>query len=108
MDGSDPEFNTVLVRSPNVFGIFRMQIPRFLTEIYDFEQFSWAPPVQDFSKNTLLLERYLCTSTRVDAEEVRPHAPAPEQSYLLGHRGVQGLPALVRRKSSQENREAYN
>ena len=52
LDGSDPEFNTVLVRSPNVFGIFSVQIPRFLAEIYDFEQFSWAP-VHDFSKNTL-------------------------------------------------------
>ena len=59
MDGSDPEFNTVLVRYPSVFGIFKVQIPRFLAEIYDFEQFSWAP-VHDFSKNTLLLERYLC------------------------------------------------
>ena len=59
MDGSDPKFNTVLMRSPNVFGIFSVQISRFLAEIYDFEQFSWAP-VQDFSKNTLLLERYLC------------------------------------------------
>ena len=58
-DGSDPKFNTVLMRSPNVFGIFSVQISRFLAEIYDFEQFSWAP-VQDFSKNTLLLERYLC------------------------------------------------
>ena len=46
------------MRSPNVFGIFTAQISRFLAEIYDFEQFSWAP-VQDFSKNTLLLERYL-------------------------------------------------
>ena len=59
MDGSDPEFNMVLMRSPNVFGIFSVQIPWFLVEIYDFEQFSWAP-VQDFSKSTLLLERYLC------------------------------------------------
>ena len=47
------------MRSLNVFGIFSMQILRFLVEIYDFEQFSWAP-VQDFSKNTLLLYRYLC------------------------------------------------
>ena len=54
----DPKFNTVLMRSPNVFGIFSLQILRFLAEIYDFEQFSWAP-VQDFSKNTSLLERYL-------------------------------------------------
>ena len=46
------------MRSPNVFGIFTAQIPRFLEEIYDFEQFSWAP-VQDFSTNTLPLERYL-------------------------------------------------
>ena len=59
MDGSDPNFNTVLVRSPSVFGIFSVRISRFLAEIYDFEQFSWAP-VQYFSKNTLLLERYLC------------------------------------------------
>ena len=57
--GSDPKSNSVLARSPNVFGIFSAQISRFLAEIYDFEQFSWAP-VQDFSKNTLLLERYLC------------------------------------------------
>ena len=57
--GSDPKFNTVLMRSPNVFGIFTLQISRFFAEIYDFEQFSWAP-VQDFSKSTLLLERYLC------------------------------------------------
>ena len=47
------------MRSPNVFWVFSVQISRFLAEIYDFEQFSWAP-VQDFSKNTLLLERYLC------------------------------------------------
>ena len=46
------------MRSPNVFGIFSLQILRFLAEIYDFEQFSWAP-VQDFSKNTLALDRYL-------------------------------------------------
>ena len=58
-DGSDPKFNTVLMRSPNVFWFFSMQISRFLAEIYDFEQFSCAP-VHDFSKNTLLLERYLC------------------------------------------------
>ena len=57
LDGSDPEFNNVLMRSPNVFGIFRVQISRLLAEIYDFEQFSWAP-VQDFSKKTPLLERY--------------------------------------------------
>ena len=57
--GSDPKFNTVLMRSPNVFGIFTLQISRVFAEIYDFEQFSWAP-VQDFSKSTLLLERYLC------------------------------------------------
>ena len=31
----------------------------FLEDICDFEQFSWAP-VQDFSKNTLFLEHYLC------------------------------------------------
>ena len=59
LDGSEPKFDTVLMRSPNGFGIFTVQISRFLAEIYDFEQFSWAP-VQDFSKNTLLLERYLC------------------------------------------------
>ena len=46
------------MRSPSVFGIFSVQMVRFLAEIYDFEQFSWAP-VQDFSKNTLLLDRYL-------------------------------------------------
>ena len=46
---SDPKSNTVLMRSPNVFGIFSVQIPRFFAEIYDFEQFSWAP-VQDFSR----------------------------------------------------------
>ena len=38
MDGSDPEFNTVLMRSPTVFGIFSVQIPRFLVEIYDFDR----------------------------------------------------------------------
>ena len=38
LDGSDPEFNTVLMRSPNVFGIFSVQIPRFLVEIYDFDR----------------------------------------------------------------------
>ena len=59
LHGSDPKVNTVLMRSPNVFCIFSVQISRFLEEIYDFEQFSWAP-VQDFSKNTLLLKRYLC------------------------------------------------
>ena len=47
------------MRSPNVFVFFTVQIWWFLAEIYDFEQFSWAP-VQDFSKNTLLLERYWC------------------------------------------------
>ena len=26
LDGSDPKFNTVLERSPNVFGIFTVQI----------------------------------------------------------------------------------
>ena len=59
LDGSDPKFDTVLMRSPRMFGIFTVRISRFSQEIYDFEQFSWAP-VQDFSKNTLLLERYLC------------------------------------------------
>ena len=59
LDGSDPKFDTVLLRSPRMFGICIVRISRFLAEIYDFEQFSWAP-VQDFSKNTLLLERYLC------------------------------------------------
>ena len=59
LDGSDPKFNTVLMRSPYVFGIFSVRISRFLEEISDFEQFSWAP-VQDFSKNMLLLERYPC------------------------------------------------
>ena len=58
-NGYDPKFNTVLMRSPNVFWIFSVQISRFLAEIYDFEQFSWAP-VQDFSKNALLLDRYSC------------------------------------------------
>ena len=57
LHGSDPKVNTVLMRSPSVFGICIMHISRFLAEIYDFEQFSWAP-VQDFSKNMLLLERY--------------------------------------------------
>ena len=56
LHGSDPKVNTVLMRSPNVFGICTMRISRFLAEIYDFEQFSWAP-VQDFSKNTWFLER---------------------------------------------------
>ena len=59
LDGSDPKCNTILMRSPNVFGVFSVRISWFLAEIYDFEQFSWGP-VQDFSKNTLLLERYLC------------------------------------------------
>ena len=59
LHGSDPKVNTILMRSPGVFGICIVRISRFLAEIYDFEQFSWAP-VQDFSKNTLLLERYLC------------------------------------------------
>ena len=59
LHGSDPKVNTILMRSPSVFGICIVRISRFLAEIYDFEQFSWAP-VQDFSKNTLLLERYLC------------------------------------------------
>ena len=58
LDGSDPKLNTVLMRSPNVFGIFSVRISRFLAEIYDFEQFSWAP-VQDFSKNARVLERCL-------------------------------------------------
>ena len=49
------------MRSPIVFGFFTVQISRFFAEIYDFEQFSWAP-VQDFSKNTLLLDRYLIIS----------------------------------------------
>ena len=43
LDGSDPKFNTVLMRSPNVFCIFSVRMARFLAEIYDFEQFSWAP-----------------------------------------------------------------
>ena len=47
------------MRSPLIFETVSVQISRFSTEIYDFEQFSWAP-VHDFSKNTLLLERYLC------------------------------------------------
>ena len=59
LHGSDPKVNTVLMRSPSVFGICIVRISRFLAEIYDFEQFSWAP-VQDFSKNMLLLERYPC------------------------------------------------
>ena len=58
LHGSDPKVNTILMRSPSVFGICIVRISRFLAEIYDFEQFSWAP-VQDFSKNTLLLDRYL-------------------------------------------------
>ena len=59
LHGSDPKVNTVLMRSPSVFGICIVRISRFLAEISDFEQFSWAP-VQDFSKNTLFLEYYLC------------------------------------------------
>ena len=58
-DGSDPKFNTILMRSPSVFGIFSVSISRFLAEIFYFEQFSCAP-VQDFSKNMLLLDRYPC------------------------------------------------
>ena len=63
MDGSDPKFNTVLMRSPSVFRVFSVQISRFLEEIYDFEQFSWAP-VQDFSKKSAVsgaLLMYLLT-----------------------------------------------
>ena len=56
LEGSDPDFNTVLMRSPNVFGIFTVHFSRFLAEIHDFDLFSWAP-VYDFSKNTLFLER---------------------------------------------------
>ena len=59
LDGSDSDFNTVLIRSPNVFGIFTVHFSRILAEIHDFVQFSYAP-VHDFSKNTLLLERYSC------------------------------------------------
>ena len=59
LEGSDPDFNTVLMRSPSVFGIFTVPNSRFLAEIHDFDQFSYAP-VHDFSKNTLLLERYSC------------------------------------------------
>ena len=36
---------------------YNSRFSQILEEIYDFEQFSWAP-LQDFSKNTLLLERY--------------------------------------------------
>ena len=71
LDGTDPKFNTVLMRSPNVFGFFTVQISRFLAEIYDFEQFSWAP-VQDFSKNTLLLERYLFARSPATGPTSRP------------------------------------
>ena len=59
LDGSDPDFNTVLMRSPNVFGIFTVHFSRFSAEIHDFDRFSKAT-VYDFSKNTLFLERYLC------------------------------------------------
>ena len=34
-----------------------IQFSRFLAEIDEFEHFSWAP-VQDFSKNILLFDRY--------------------------------------------------
>ena len=53
LEGSDPDFNTVLMRSPSVFGIFTVPNSRFLAEIHDFEQFSYAP-VHDFSKNILI------------------------------------------------------
>ena len=46
---SDPNFNTVLMRFPNVFVIFTVHSSRFLKEIQDFDQFSYAP-VDDFSK----------------------------------------------------------
>ena len=59
LDGSDQDFNIVLMRSPNVFGIFTVHFSRFLAEIHYFDQSSYAP-VYDFSKNTLLLERYPC------------------------------------------------
>ena len=57
LDGSDADLKPVLKYSPMVFAIFTVQISRFLVEIHDFEHFSSAP-VQDFSKNMLLLERY--------------------------------------------------
>ena len=59
LDGSDADLKPVLKYSPMVFAIFTVQISRFLAEIHDFEHFSSAP-VQDFSKNMLLLERYPC------------------------------------------------
>ena len=60
LDGSDADLNPVLKYSPMVFAIFTVQISRFLAEIHDFEHFSSAP-VQDFSKNMLLLNRYSIT-----------------------------------------------
>ena len=37
LEGSDRDFNTVLLRSPNVFGIFTVHFSRFLAEIHDLE-----------------------------------------------------------------------
>ena len=37
LHGSDPKVNTILMRSPSVFGICIVRISRFLAEIYDFE-----------------------------------------------------------------------
>ena len=37
LEGSDTDFNMVLMRSPSVFGICIMRISRFLAEIYDFD-----------------------------------------------------------------------
>ena len=41
LEGSDPDFNTVLMRSPYVFGIFPVLFSHFLTEIHDFDRFEF-------------------------------------------------------------------
>ena len=41
-----------------MYGIFTVHFSRFLAEIHDFDQFSYAP-VHDFSKNIMPLDRYL-------------------------------------------------
>ena len=40
LDGSDQDFNIVLMRSLNVFSIFTEHFSRFLAEIHDFDRFS--------------------------------------------------------------------
>ena len=40
LDGSDVDFNIVLMRSLNVFGIFTVHFPLFLSEIHNFDKFS--------------------------------------------------------------------